>query len=87
MAALANYNNHQAEFLEYVVRPLFKRYFVFTTDAFKEDVLKTAAVNLKAWRAAASVGGAGPGPGQGLEAGPPAAAGSVTSGVGPARNC
>jgi len=49
-AATKNYYNHQAGFLEFVVKPLFEKYCVFTSSAFRCRVLEIAATNLVTWR-------------------------------------
>lgn len=49
-AAAKNYYNHQAGFLEHVVKPLFEKFSLFTTNAFREKVLEIAATNLSSWK-------------------------------------
>ena len=49
-AARKNYYNHQAGFLEFVVKPLFEKYTLFTSTAFREKVLENASANLMTWK-------------------------------------
>lgn len=49
-AAVNNYFNHQAGFLEFVVKPLFEKFTLLTTSAFREEVLAIAAANLRSWK-------------------------------------
>ena len=49
-AALANYFNHQAGFLEHVALPMFETFSVFTTRHFRAATLGIAETNLRAWR-------------------------------------
>lgn len=49
-AAVKNYFNHQAGFLEFVVKPMFEKFTLFTTNVFREKVLAIAAANLTTWK-------------------------------------
>jgi|AntAceMinimDraft_1070359.scaffolds.fasta_scaffold19933_2 hypothetical protein len=48
--ALTDYFDGQVGFLEHVVTPMFQAYSTFTSTAFRDEVLDSAATNATAWR-------------------------------------